>query len=170
MHFFGDRREHPDNLARGAKVRRVQRALVGGVGACIYDTLLDTYVNSRKQRPSFKDERATLKFFVGFWRFLHDQFHFVNDTEREKESQFAQLDAQFVVANRKDIISVDADLTVMKFTKYCAVGSGAAYSYGALHSLYDTRLHARDIARRAAEAAVHFHDSCGGDVLVFDTP
>lgn len=170
MHFFGDHREHPDNLARGAKVRRVPRALIGGVGACIYDTLLEAYLNSRKQKPTFRDERATLTFFVGFWRFLHNQFHFVSDNEQDKESQFAQLDAQFIVATRKAITSVDADLTVMRFTKYCAVGSGAPYAYGALHALYDARLPARDIARRAAEAAVHFHNNCGGNILVFDAP
>jgi ATP-dependent protease HslVU (ClpYQ) peptidase subunit len=167
MHATGSRREHPDNVVQRSKLRRVGRSLIGGVGWTVYDNILDHYLASQKRTPSLKDERAIFAFFLKFWRSLRDKYQVVNDQpDREDHSPFCDLDSEFLVVNPRGIFHVASDLSVMQFQKYVAVGSGDRYAYGALHALYDSRQPAERIARQAAMAAVHYDQSCGGELEV----
>lgn len=167
MHSTGSRREHPDNIVQRSKLRPVGRSVIGGVGWSVYDNILDHYLATRKQRPALTNERAIFDFFLKFWKSLRDKYQMVNDQpDREDRSPFCDLDSEFIVANARAVYHVSSDLSVMQFEKYLAVGSGDRYAYGALHALYDTRQSAEWLARKAADAAVHFDQSCGGELEV----
>lgn len=167
--FYGTRREGADNLASRPKIRRFHSCLLGNVGAAIYDILLDDYVARGTGLGGLTNELTILKFFVGFWKFMRDEYHLVNDLESgDDESQFARLDAQFIVVDGRSLFTVDSDLNVMRFQRYCAIGTGAPFAYGLLYGIYNGTLSAKKIACRAAEAAVHFDESCGGEVQVFE--
>jgi len=86
----------------------------------------------------------------------------------DEESPFASLDSEFVVVNRNGVFQVDADLTVTRFEKYLAIGSGDKYAYGALHTLYDTKRGAKEIAFQAVQTAVHFDSTCGGEIECYE--
>jgi ATP-dependent protease HslVU (ClpYQ) peptidase subunit len=55
-------------------------------------------------------------------------------------------------------------MSVRKFNKYYAIGSGSSYSLGALELLYDQKFDAEAIARRAVATAITFDNSCGGKI------
>ncbi len=57
-------------------------------------------------------------------------------------------------------------MSVSRFEKYHAVGSGADFALGALHALYPGRLGVSQLARRAVAAATHFNIYCGGETDV----
>jgi ATP-dependent protease HslVU (ClpYQ) peptidase subunit len=58
-------------------------------------------------------------------------------------------------------------MSVTRFKRFDAIGSGGPYALGALHTLYDQESDAEEIARRACAAALHFDISCGGTLDVF---
>ncbi|HRX85120.1 MAG TPA: hypothetical protein P5572_08885 [Phycisphaerae bacterium] len=167
MHSTGSRREHPDNIVQRSKLRRVGRSVIGGVGWSVYDNILDHYLGSRKTAPSLKDERAIFDFFLKFWRVMRQKYQMVSDqTEREDRSPFCDLDSEFVVVNARGIYHVSSDISVMQFEKYVAIGSGDRYAYGALYALYGTRQPIEKMVQTAANAAVHYDQSCGGELEV----
>ena len=171
MHFYGSRREHTDNLPHRPKVRRIGASFVGGVGWSVYDNIMLHYFRSRKRPPALNNEMAIFDCFLRLWRALKDHYQVVNDQpQKDDESPFASLDSEFLVANRHGIFQVDSDLTVTRFAKYAAVGSGDRYAYGALHQLYDTKRTAEAIARAAVATAIHFDNTCGVQIECYAVP
>jgi ATP-dependent HslUV protease subunit HslV len=99
---------------------------------------------------------------------MRRDYSFVNDQSAgDDKSPFADLDSAFLVVNANGIFHVTGQMAVTRFTRFDAIGSGASYALGALHAIYDGRLRADEIARRACAAAVHFDVSCGGEPDVF---
>jgi ATP-dependent HslUV protease subunit HslV len=55
-------------------------------------------------------------------------------------------------------------MSVTRFKRFDAIGSGSPYALGALHALYEEPLGAAEIARRACAAAIYFDADCGGEI------
>lgn len=162
---FGDVRVPVDNL-RARKISAVGDAWLGKTGWGLYDNILMEFLRG-KERPSLSDDRGIYRFFLQLWRELHDKYGFVNDQCREKDSPFGDLDAAFLVVNRRGIYHVASDMSVTTFAKYYAIGAGNDFALGALHALYDDpRYDAATLARRAVETANAFKLYCGGEVDV----
>jgi ATP-dependent protease HslVU (ClpYQ) peptidase subunit len=169
MHATGAHREHPDNVEARSKLRPLGRSFIGGVGWAVYDNILEHYIQSIRKPPLLRDPREVFDFFLKFWQVMRKRYQLVNDQpERDDHSPFANLDSEFLVVNDDGIYHVASDLSVMKFAKYVAIGAGDKYAYGALHALYDSKLTVEQIARSATAAAIHFDQTCGGDVEVFN--
>jgi len=169
MHFYGSRREHTDNLANRPKVRKVGTSYVGGVGWSVYDNIMTHYFKAMKRPPVLLNEMTIFDCFLKLWRTLKDRYQLVSDKPQgDEESPFANLDSEFVVVNRNGIFQVDADLTVTRFEKYLAIGSGDKYAYGSLHTLYDTKRGAKEIAVQAVQTAIHFDSTCGGEIECYE--
>jgi ATP-dependent protease HslVU (ClpYQ) peptidase subunit len=165
MHSTGSHREHADNLIERSKLRKIGRSYIGGVGWSVYDNILDHYLRALKRTPTLRNEAAIFDFFLKFWKALRDRYQVVNDQpDREDHSPFASLDSEFLIVNANGIFEVASDLTVMRFDKYVAIGSGDKYAYGVLFAQYNGKFTAEQMARTAAEAAVHFDQSCGGSI------
>ncbi len=168
MHSTGSRREHSDNLASGAKLRRIGRSCLGGVGWSVYDNIIDHYVSKLKRIPRLHNEAAVFDFVLKMWKAMRDKYQLVNDQPHRSEDRtpFADLDSEFVLVNSSGIFMISSDLSVTRYEKYVVIGSGEKYSYGCLHALYDTRRTAEEIARRSVEAAIYFEQTCGGPVEI----
>ncbi len=163
---FDDRRVLRDNHG-ASKIVRAGSSYIANTGWGAYDNILRDYL-ARISRPRLGSERAVFAFFIAFWRQLHKRYQFVNDQpgEHDDPTPFADLDSSFLVVNRSGIYYVSSNISVMEFTKYYAIGSGASYALGALHALYGQPLAADALARRACEAASAFDVGCGGDIDV----
>ena len=159
---FGDVRVPVDNL-RAQKIARIGSAWIGKTGWGIYDNIISDFLRTRR-RPALADERGIYAFFLQLWRELHDKYGFINDQCREKDSPFGDLDAAFLVVNRRGIFHVASDMSVTRFAKYYAIGAGNDFALGAMHALYDDRRYdAAALARRAVDTAAAFKLYCGGD-------
>jgi ATP-dependent protease HslVU (ClpYQ) peptidase subunit len=146
------------------KIRRVGSAYVATTGWGLYDNILDHLLRAGTP-PRLTNQDAIFAFFLKFWRTLRDRYTLVNDqADKENDSPFADLDASFLIINRRGIYSVASDLSVTEFSEYYAVGSGSDFSLGALHALYDSPLDATTLARKACAAAIEFNIYCGGDI------
>lgn len=147
------------------KVLRAGMSLIGVAGYTIYSNLLDHYLASSKKKPTLQDERAIFEFFLRFWRELHDRYHMVDDQfDSDDRAPFADLGAEFVVANRHGLFRIKEIMNVSCMTRFCALGSGASHAEGALTVLYDQRKTAREIATTAVEIALAFDSRSSGPV------
>jgi ATP-dependent HslUV protease, peptidase subunit HslV len=155
---------------RARKIRRVGTAFVATTGWGLYDNILDHLLRSGTP-PRLTNQDAIFEFFLKFWRALHDRYTLINDqADKDNDSPFGDLDASFLIVNRRGIYSVASDLSVTEFSQYYAIGSGSDFSLGALHALYDGPLDAAELARRACAAAIEFNIYCGGEVETVRCP
>ena len=163
--FCGSHRENPDNIIN-SKIRTIGSSLVGAAGWVLYENLFEHYLHG-KRPPALKDEHAIFDFFLKFWRALRDRYTLVGEQSgKDRDGPFGDLDAEFLIANRHGLFAVDSNMTVLRIKKYYAIGSGSAYAFGTLTSLYDARSDPADIAAGAVRAAIQFDEGCGGDVEV----
>lgn len=156
------------NAAGPPKVQRTGPCYIGMAGLTVYRNILCDYLQSAEP-PSLRDEREVFAFFLQFWRDLRGRYHFVEDqSDADSASPFADLDAEFLVASPHGVFLVKEILSVSRFEKFCAIGSGSPHAEGALHVLYDVADTAREIAQRAVEAALAFDAASGGPVEVVE--
>ncbi len=153
-----------DNLVVD-KVISAGGSYIGSSGWGVYDNILSDYL-SDKSAPELGSEQSIFAFFMDLWRDLHKRYPFVNDQSGDKDSPFGDLDAKFLIANAAGIFLVSSNMSVRRFNKYYAIGSGSSYSMGAMHVLYDGDLNAEAIAGRAVAAAIAFDNDCGGEIRV----
>ena len=163
---FGDRR-----VLRGdhssSKIMKVGASYVAQTGWGLYENILGDFL-TKGPAPRFRNEREIFVFFNRFWKRMKKDYSFVNDQPMEDDkSPFADLDASFLIVNTSGIFHVTGQMSVTRFTRFDAIGSGGPYALGALHTLYDEKLDALEIARRGCAAAVHFDVSCGGELDLF---
>ena len=163
---FGDRRVlRADHGSR--KILKIGGSYVAQTGWGLYENILGDYLK-KVGAPRLGNEREIFAFFNRLWKRMRKDYSFVNDQSLDNDkSPFADLDAAFLVVNRGGIFHVTGQMSVTRFKRYDAIGSGGPYALGALNALYDGPLRAPEIARRACAAAVDLDVSCGGELDVF---
>lgn len=159
---FGNEIVPYDNLPVG-KLFRFGDTYIGSSGWGLYDNIVTDYAGGLGEL-NLDGVQSVFTFFMGLWKDLHTRYSLVNEQCGSKESPFGDLDAKFLIANTAGIFLVSANMSVRKFNKYYAIGSGSSYSLGALDILYDTDLDAETIARRAVLTAIKHDNTCGGEI------
>ena len=154
----------PADNHRASKIRKVGPVYVATTGWGIYDNILEEVFGGRRA-PRLENSRDIFAFFLGLWRRLHERYPFVKDQcHKHDDSPFGDLDASFLVVNGRGIFYVASDMSVTRFDRYYAVGSGADLGMGAIHALYNRLDNVEEIARSAVEAAIALNTTCGGEI------
>lgn len=161
---FGSCRVLSDNL-KSMKIKKVGSSFIAAAGWGLYDDILEDFFN-RKKRYSLRNRNQIFKVFMQFWKELHDKYPLVNEQCGDKDSPFGDLDASFLIVNSAGIFHVASDMSTSHFEKFFAIGSGADYALGVLYALYDDKIDAATMARRAVDAAIFFNVYCGGAIKV----
>ncbi|PIE35464.1 hypothetical protein CSA56_04065 [candidate division KSB3 bacterium] len=166
MDSFGPNTVAPENYT-SKKIVWVGASYVASTGWGLYEDILDDYL-LMKQDVLLETKSQIFSFLMQFWKDLHEQYSFVKDqTSEDEDSPFGGLDSTFLIANANGIFYVSSNMSVTKFEQYFAIGSGANFSLGAMHALYNQNVRAEDIARKAVEAAITFNIYCGGNIDLF---
>jgi len=166
MSVFGHHCEDHTNIASTDKILTVGSSLLGITGWGLYGNIFNHYLSSRRTAPRLSGEREIFDFFLKFWRELREKYSLVNEQANTDKEPFADLDANFLVANRKGIFHVSSNLSVCGIRRFYAIGSGCEYATGAMFALYETKQSAEAVARKAVEAAIRFDTDCGGEITV----
>ena len=157
----------PPVLHAADKIRRVGSVFLATTGWGLYENILDDVI-ARRKNIRLGSRQQIFEFFLRLWNDLHKRYSMVNDQIDEKEAgPFGNLDSTFLVAGPAGIFYVGPDMSVTRVEHYFAIGSGAPFALGALHGLFDSKLGAEAISRRAVEAAIAFDTYCGGEVQIF---
>ena len=150
------------------KVHRFGQSAVGVAGLSVYYVMLEHYLRGANT-DTLQTECDVFAFFLAFWKHMKEEFHFVDDqSDREEPSPFADLGAEFLVATKDRLFVVREILSVKRFDRFCAIGSGASHAEGVAEVLYATQDSACEIARRSVEVATQFDRACGGPVEVLE--
>ena len=163
---FGANTVSFDNYS-AKKIIRIGNSYVATTGWGLYEDIFDDYL-LLKEDVVLESKTQIFSFFMQFWKDLHEKYSFVKDQSDEEEtSPFGDLDATFLIANGSGIFYVSSNMSVTKFEKYFAIGSGSNFSMGTIYGLYDLEFSAEEIARKAVESAMAFNIYCGGSVELF---
>ncbi len=159
---FGRQHVSEQNYS-ATKIRKIGNSYVALSGYTVYKNILDDYLKDRKS-VKLNTEKEIYRFVLRFWKELKDTYSFVNNQSNSKYQPFADLNSSFLILNKNGIFTVTGNMTVTKFNQYYAIGSGSDYCLGAMHSLYDSDLSVKEIARAALAASITFDPSCGGKI------
>ena len=162
---LGSERVPAANLS-GPKYMQIGDAYLAATGWTLYSNILADVLARRRGMPRLDSEANIFKFFTRLWEDLHERYNFVKDQADDADSPFGSLDSTFLVACPRGIFGVASDLSVLRYERYFAIGSGAPVALGAVHALYDSELDAEAIARGAAGAAIDHDVYCGHPIHV----
>lgn len=157
---LGSERVPAENLS-GPKFMQVGDAYMAATGWTLYSNILADVLARRRATPRLDSETNIFKFFTGLWGDLHERYNFVKDQADDADSPFGSLDSTFLVVCARGIFGVSSDLSVLRYERYFAIGSGASVALGAVHALYESERDAEAIARCAAIAAIDHDVYCG---------
>jgi ATP-dependent HslUV protease, peptidase subunit HslV len=153
----------PSNNHSASKIFTINGTYVAGSGWGLYDNIFQDFLSDKKNKNlKLNDERAIFKFFNNLYFTVKEKYSYVNDQCNSKDTPFADLDSRFLIANRKGMFYVSSSMSVHKFERYFAIGSGCDYALGAIHVLYDSHFSAKEICQKAILAAIDMNVRCGG--------
>jgi ATP-dependent protease HslVU (ClpYQ) peptidase subunit len=165
---FGDNRM-PSNNHNASKIFTINGTYVAGSGWGLYDNIIQDLLSDKKNKDhKLNDERSIFKFFNNLYFTAKEKYSYVNNQCNSTNSPFADLDARFLIANRNGIFYVSANMSVHKFERYYAIGSGCDYALGAIHALYDSDFSAKVICQKAISAAIDMDVRCGGQPDLYE--
>ena len=162
---LGSERVPTANLS-GPKFMQIGDAHLAATGWTLYSNILADVLGRRRTSPRLDSEANIFKFFTRLWVELHERYNFVKDQADDADSPFGSLDSTFLVVCAQGIFGVASDLSVLRYERYFAIGSGAPIAIGAVHALYDSQSDAEAIARGAAIAAIDHDVYCGHPIHV----
>lgn len=155
---WGDCRITEDKVADLSKIIPTGDSFIGFTGWSLYRNILEDFLKRKKKRHDLSSRQGVFRFFLEFYRDLKEKYSYVNHGS-EKEP-FSDLDSTFLVAGPAGIFHVSSNMDIEEFTKYCAIGSGQEYAYGALHVLYGQKKSLRQVCKGAILAACEFDIYC----------
>ena len=157
---LGSERVPAANLS-GPKYLQIGDAYMAATGWTLYSNILADVLGRRRAIPRLDSEGNIFKFFMRLWEDLHERYNFVKDQADDADSPFGSLDSTFLIVCTRGIFGVASDLSVLRYERYFAIGSGAPIALGAVHALYESERDAEAIARDAALAAIDHDVYCG---------
>ena len=160
---LGSERVPAANLS-GAKFMQIGEAYMAATGWTLYSNILADVLGRRRATPRLDGEVNIFKFFTRLWEELHERYNFVKDQADDTDSPFGSLDSTFLVVCARGVFGVASDLSVLRYERYFAIGSGAPIALGAVHALYESECDAEAIAHSAAAAAIDHDVYCGHPV------
>ncbi|MBX3661772.1 MAG: MFS transporter [Burkholderiales bacterium] len=159
MTKWGPAKESAAYVANHGKLLQVGDSWLGLTGNATFKTILSDYFSRRAAKPRFDTPLAIFRAWQSLHAALKSEYHLLPGSHDDEPLESTRFDT--LIANRHGIFGVVAHRTVQEFSRYYAFGSGSPYAMGALHALYDGRLGAEALARRAVETAAEFDDATG---------
>lgn len=159
---FGDNCMPGDNYGV-SKILTINGSYIAGSGWGLYDNILkDVLLGKKNKNLKLNDEMSIFKFFNALYFTVKEEYSYVNNQCNSSSSPFADLDSRFLIANKNGIFFVSSIISVHKFEKYFAIGSGCDYALGAIHALYDLNYSAKEICQQAILTGMALNIHCGG--------
>lgn len=171
---FDAQRLPPDLDAAGEKVVRVEAptgpALVGVVGFSAHHLVLEDALN-RMEDADLSSRRGIFETFRALHPVLKDEYYLLPETDQEGDP-YESSQVSLLVAAPTGIFGVYDMREVHEYTRFWAMGSGAAYALGAMDARWPEvergGLDAVALARAGVEAGCRFDTGSGPPVTVYE--
>ena len=142
------------------KIYEVGGSYVGFVGWSAMEIIFEDLTTNGTELFDFSNRLSIFRSLLKLQEVLKEKYFIKTDEdERGQPVESSQIDA--LVINENGVFKIGSFREVDELTRFWAIGSGRSFALGAMYALYDDDLTAEQIARRGAEAAAEFNDSCG---------
>jgi ATP-dependent protease HslVU (ClpYQ) peptidase subunit len=171
---FDETRLPPELDAAGEKVVRLETAAgpayVGIVGFTAHHLVIQDALE-RFEDADLGSRRGIFETFRALHPVLKDEYYLLPDSGQEGDP-YESTQVSLLVASRAGIFGVYDMREVHEFSRFWAMGSGAAYALGAMHARWPEAeagtLDAGGLAALGVEAGCTFDRSSGLPVTVYE--
>lgn len=155
----GSRKQTAEHVSNSEKIVKWGSSYIGVAAHPVWSLVLNSYFKNKKHKPSLKSKDEIFDELLKLHKILKEKYHLAPYDDAEDSFESSRFES--IIVNSFGIFKTYELRSVQQFIQFAAIGSGAQYALGALHSLYHRLDAAEDIAKAALNAAVEFDDSSG---------
>lgn len=167
---FNDLKLPPDLDAAGEKVIRIGEVCIGVVGYTAHHLVIQDALE-HFEGADLTSRRGLFETFRALHPILKDEYYLNPETDQEGDP-YESTQVSLLVAAPTGIFGVYDMREVHEFSRFWAMGSGAAYALGAMHARWDDveagTLGPGALAAVGVEAGCRFDPGSGAPVTVYE--
>lgn len=155
----GSRKQTAEHVSNSEKIIKWGSSYIGVTTHPIWPLVLNSYFNKKKPKPALKSKDEIFNELLNLHGVLKEKYYLTPYDDEEDSFESSRFES--LIVNSYGIFKTYELRSVQQFIQFAAIGSGAQYALGALHSLYDRLGSAEEIAKAALNSVVEFDDSSG---------
>lgn len=149
-----------------SKILKLGNAYMGLVGSTAHMRVMASVYERYPDRFDFSSASAVFETFVDLHGLLKEHYYVVTE-EDDDEQEYESNQLTGLIACPSGIYQFQSYREITEYNRFWATGTGTRLALGALDALYDSKLSASAIAKRAVQAACRFDNSCGEPIESF---
>jgi len=154
---FGDTKQSAEFVANSDKIIQFANFYMGIVGSAAHQLVMRSLFNNHSDKIFFTDQLAIFESLKTIHPVLKEEYYLNSKEEDEDAYESSRVDA--LLMNAQGIFGIYSLREVDEYTRYWAVGSGADYALGAMHTVYEKLDSAEAIAAAGIEAGAKFDNA-----------
>ena len=154
---FGDTKQSADFIADANKIIQYADFYMGIVGSAAHQLVMKSLFKNHPDKLDFSSQLAIFESLKQIHPVLKDEYFLNSKDEDEDAYESSRVDA--LLMTPAGIYGIYSLREVDEYTRFWAVGSGAEYALGAMHSVYDQLQSAEQIARAGIQAGATFDNA-----------
>jgi ATP-dependent protease HslVU (ClpYQ) peptidase subunit len=164
---FDELKLPPELDARPDKLFRVGDAVVGVVGFMAHAQVLESLLRT-VEAPDFSGRHAIFELFRDLHPILKEEYFLRPEAEEGDPYESSQM--ALLIACPHGLFGVYDFREVHQYSRYWAMGSGAAYALGAMHAAWEHAETAREVAETGVRAGCLFDRNSGLPLQTVEVP
>jgi ATP-dependent protease HslVU (ClpYQ) peptidase subunit len=154
---FGDTKQSAEFIADANKILQFNGFHLGIVGSAAHQLVLKSLFKNHADKIDFSSQLAIFETLKNIHPVLKEEYFLNSKDEDDDAYESSRVDA--LLMSDKGIFGIYSLREVDEYTRYWAVGSGAEYALGAMHSVYEQLESAEEIARMGILAGATFDNA-----------
>lgn len=154
---FGDTKQSADFIADANKIIQFNDFYMGIVGSAAHHLVMKSLFTHHADKIDFSSQLAIFESLKRIHPVLKEEYFLNSKDEDEDAYESSRVDA--LLMTPKGIFGIYSLREVDEYTRFWAVGSGAEYALGAMHTVYDQLQSAEEIAQAGIQAGATFDNA-----------
>ena len=154
----------PANMANDNKIVSFKNGFIGHAGDLSARNYLELYFENQENfNFDLKTKIDVFKFAISFKKFVRELVPAEGNPENGPTHEL--LNADFLIATKDKLYSLDSDNAVMEYKNFICIGRGSEMATGIIDYLYYKTTKTSDLMiTEACEIVSKYHHSCGGPI------
>ena len=154
---FGDTKQAAEFVAESDKIIQHDDFYLGIVGSAAHQLVMKSLLSKHADKIDFSSQLAIFESLKAIHPVLKDEYFLNSKDDDDDAYESSRVDALLLTA--QGIYGIYALREVDEYTRFWAVGSGAEYALGAMHSVYEQFTSAEQVAKAGIEAGATFDNA-----------
>lgn len=154
---FGDTKQSAEFVADSNKILQFEDFYMGIVGSAAHQLVIRSLFKNHSDKFDFSSQLAIFETLKQLHPILKEEYFLNSKDEDEDAYESSRVDA--LLMTPKGIYGIYSLREVDQYTRFWAVGSGAEYALGAMHTVYDRLESAEHIAHAGVTAGATFDNA-----------